>query len=171
MDSIVSVLEDDDTITDLALQILEEVVIQKGIHPSKEKQFVEKLKKVLKWLGDSQKYRAQVQRTIHLLGKLGDDSVIDQLKSDAPTFDDENVTIKDYCYPDLIPVIEKNRSHLYEMEKTFMSEGNEKAAQNIFAIRQYALNPSKPEEKRLEAHDIDRTPPKKFHMHTFGGKR
>lgn len=171
LDSIASVLEDDDTITDLALQILEEAVIQKGILPSKQKQFIDKLKKVLKWLGKSPKYRNQIKRTIHLLAKLGDDAVIDQLQIDAPAFDDERISLKDYCNPDIIPVIERNRSRLYEMEKSFMSAGNEKAAQNIFTIRQYALNPEKPVDKRHEAYDIPRLSHQKPHIPKFGGKR
>jgi hypothetical protein len=171
LDSIVSVLEDDDTITDLALQILEEAVIQKGVIPSKEKQFIDKLKKVLDWLGKSEKYRPQVRRAVRLLGTMEDDAVIDQLKRDAPLFDGEKFTIEEYCNPVLIPVIEKNRSRLYELEKAFMNVGKEKAARSIFAIRQYALNPKKPEERRLEAHDIPLNQPKKIMMPKLGGKR
>jgi len=171
LDSIVSILGNDETNTDYALQILEEAVIQKDVLPSKQKQFIDRLKKVLKESGGNKNTRTITRRAVHLLGKLGDDAVIDQLKVDAPLFNDDTITVEEYCFPILIPVIERNRTRLYEIEKEFMKAGDENAARSIFAIRQYALNPKKPEERRLEAHDIPMNQPKKIMMPKLGGKR
>lgn len=171
LDSIVSVLGSDQTNTDYALQIIEEAVIQKNVLPSKSKQLIERLKRVLKVFGGSKTNRIIVRRAVHLLGKLGDDAVIDQLEIDAPLFDDDKVNINEYCYPILIPVIERNRTRLYEMEKAFMREGSDQAARSIFRIRQYALNPEKPkEENPMDAIDIPILPSGKPRIR-IGGKR
>jgi len=172
LDSIVSVLGSDQTNTDYALQIIEEAVIKKNVLPSKSKHLTDKLKKVLKVFGGNKENRTIIRRAVHLLGKLGDDAVIDQLKNDAPLFDADKVRIEEYCFPVLIPVIEQNRTRLYEMEKAFMKEGNEQAARSIFRIRQYALSPEKPKTNNpLDAINIPRFPVRKVRVKLFGGKR
>ena len=143
LDHIVSTLKFDEAVVSLALQILYDSIILKRISPSNLKALSINLKEVLLKLREIPEYRPQIRQTIHILGYFQDDFVIEQLKFDAPRFDNGNIQIDDYIDGIMIPILEKNRSKLYNLERTFSSGGDDQASKNIHEIRDRVLNPEK----------------------------
>jgi len=123
----------------MALQILHEVIIEKDTPPLDSMKLRERLHGVLGNFRDISKYRPNVRYAIQILGYFDDHAVIEQLAYDAPKLVNDENLINEYTYPEMRAVIEHHRSELYEIEKSFVRNGDTQTAKVIHQIRKTAL--------------------------------
>jgi hypothetical protein len=143
IDQVATALKYDDKIVLISLEILNEAVFLHQVHPQNEELFKNKLKKLILKIRENNDYRIQIRQIINILGYLEDDFVIDQLEYDVQLVEFNTKFFSDYMNGILIPVIEKNRLKLYELEKSFIKQGKDHAALNIHMIRDRLINSRK----------------------------
>jgi|GEM_PF-4418584 len=128
----------------MALQILHEVIIDKDTPPLDSMKLCERLRGVQDNFRDVPKHRPNVRYANQLLGYFNDYAVIEQLAIDAPKSTDDEILKNEYTYPEMIGVFEQYRSELYEIEKSFVKNGDIKSAKLIHRIREIALEGKPP---------------------------
>ncbi|NYT06214.1 MAG: hypothetical protein GKC04_07610 [Methanomicrobiales archaeon] len=86
LDRITGLLDHEPRVVELALQILGNAALKKGMLPADRSRFREKLRYVLQRFRSDGSQRAIIRSAVHLLGYLCDPAVLEQLAYDAERF-------------------------------------------------------------------------------------
>jgi len=147
----------DDELTLNILRIIYRHVINKNIKPRNEKEFLEKLRTLLKEyphpVEEGSPLRSYI---IWLLGFYNDKSVIDRLIEDAKDLDLFISVFDDYSYEFTARIIEEHRAELFELKSKLIDEGKITNAEHIDEIRLKAIEIlEKNKEARSNSHRPD----------------
>lgn len=141
LDMIVPALDHEYSVAYTALQCLYSAAVRRGDLPADTAVLTQKLQHLLERFRDDDTCRPAIRHAVHLLAYMGDEAVIGQLEHDAPRFDSDRLKREEYMYPVMVNVIDAYRSELHALASALMAGGKKRAARDIRAICEYALDP------------------------------
>ena len=142
LDEIVKLLTKDSEIADYGLQILR-MFASSGINPETKDIFLENLYKILELFCNDTPVNRMKGNVIFLLSANDDHRVIDSLKDDIKkikTKKDSDSILDFYLQSGAAPLIEKNRSELFEFECKLRRENEATLADTVADIRTSAFD-------------------------------
>ena len=142
LDEIVRLLADDPEIADYGLQILR-MFVSRGITPDNKNTFSENLHNVLSVFCNNSKQDTKKGNVLFLLSANDDHRVIEALKDDIKriqTRKDSESLVSFYLQAGAAPIIEKNRSELFNFECDLRRENKDTPADAVADIRTAAYD-------------------------------
>ncbi|KGK98713.1 hypothetical protein LI82_07665 [Methanococcoides methylutens] len=130
----------DDELTVNILRVIYRHLINKNIKPKNEKEFLDKLRRLLKEYPHPVEKGSPIRSyIIWLLGFYNDEAVIDRLIEDAKDLDLLISVFDDYSYEFTAKLIEDHRTELFGLENELIAEGKLQNSGLIAEIRKKAL--------------------------------
>jgi DNA-binding Lrp family transcriptional regulator len=142
LDEIVKLLPDDPEIADYGLQILR-MFVSRGIHPEHKNEFSKNLHTILEVFCKDHTIDRKKGNILFLLSANDDHRVIECLKDDIrriQTRKDAESMVSFYLGAGAAPIIEKNRSELFDFECELRRESKDSPADAVEIIRTSAFD-------------------------------
>jgi hypothetical protein len=142
LDEMVKLLPEDPEIADYGLQILR-MFVSRGIHPENNHDFSKNLHTILEVFCKDRTIDRKKGNTLFLLSANDDHRVIESLKDDIrriQTHKDAESMVGFYLEAGAAPIIEKNRSELFDFECELRRENKDIPADAVETIRTSAFD-------------------------------
>jgi hypothetical protein len=139
LDEVVEVLDLGGRAAGTALQVLHAAAVRQGTLPADTEAAAGRLRAVVERSRDDPDGRMAIRDAIHLLARMDDPMPIEQLAYDVRHFDGVRVKKEDYCHPAMAGMLRRHDAELAALQAAL---GESRAAREIGAIREYALDPA-----------------------------